>query len=51
MNNMIGKLSICLALKMSDVGFDVWISNVRGNAYSRNHTTLKPDDKQFWDFR
>lgn len=26
----------------------MWFGNVRGNMYSRNHTTLSPDDRRFW---
>lgn len=34
-----------------DAGYDVWLSNLRGNKYSRQHVLLDPDnDKEFWDF-
>lgn len=31
-------------------GFSVFVGNVRGNTFSRNHTTLDPDEEQFWKF-
>ncbi|TMW47663.1 hypothetical protein DOY81_007253 [Sarcophaga bullata] len=40
-----------LGYYLHDNGYDVWLGNVRGSRYSRNHTTLKPDsDMEFWQF-
>ncbi|XP_015602093.1 gastric triacylglycerol lipase [Cephus cinctus] len=38
------------AYLMADQGYDVWLGNNRGNIYSRNHTSISPKDKCFWDF-
>lgn len=33
------------------MGYDVWLSNSRGNHYSQSHKYLDPDkDGEFWNF-
>ncbi|XP_013105672.1 lipase 3 [Stomoxys calcitrans] len=39
-----------LGYMLSDLGYDVWMGNARGNRYSKNHTSLNSDYMEFWDF-
>jgi pimeloyl-ACP methyl ester carboxylesterase len=40
----------CLPFHLLKNNFDVWLTNSRGNKYSKEHLTLKNSNKQFWDF-
>ncbi|KAH6780917.1 Myzus persicae-induced lipase 1 [Perilla frutescens var. hirtella] len=39
-----------LGFILADNGFDVWLANVRGTNYSSGHTSLSPNDPEFWDW-
>ncbi|XP_026838679.1 lipase 3 [Drosophila erecta] len=39
-----------LAYMLADAGYDVWLGNARGNAYSRQHKHIHPDRSEFWRF-
>lgn len=39
-----------LAFVLADLGYDVWLGNVRGNKYGCSHLKLKPNQPEFWDF-
>lgn len=39
------------AFYLADQGYDVWLFNLRGNSFSRNHATLNPSlDRDFWEY-
>ncbi|XP_039305526.1 lipase 3 [Solenopsis invicta] len=39
-----------LGFILADAGYDVWLGNVRGSTYSREHTNSKISKKDYWDF-
>jgi pimeloyl-ACP methyl ester carboxylesterase len=47
---VVNSKSQSLGFILADHGYDVWLPNSRGNAFSRNHTGFNPESKIFWDF-
>jgi len=39
-----------LAFLLSNLGYDVWLGNNRGNIYSKDHQTFDYGSKEFEDF-
>jgi len=38
------------AFYFANQGYDVYVGNNRGTKYSRNHKTIHPDNKEFWQY-
>jgi hypothetical protein len=38
------------AVHMWNLGYEVWLSNSRGNTFGRNHTKIPIDSAAFWNF-
>ena len=50
-NGNFDNTDIAPAYHFADRDFDVWVTNSRGNYYSRNHISLDPDrDAKFWNY-
>ena len=44
-------LDVIKAFQLSDLGYDVWLGNSRGNRYSRAHVTYDAiKDYDYWNF-
>ncbi|XP_029164936.1 lipase 1-like [Nylanderia fulva] len=39
-----------LAYLLADQGYDVWLGNLRGTTYSREHISLSTSEWKYWDF-
>ncbi|XP_026482356.1 lipase 3-like [Ctenocephalides felis] len=39
-----------LGFYLSELGYDVWLGNARGNTNSKNHISLSPAQSAFWQF-
>lgn len=39
-----------LGFELAKRGYDVWITNSRGNKYSMNHVSISSKEGRFWDF-
>ncbi|KAL1140568.1 hypothetical protein AAG570_000498, partial [Ranatra chinensis] len=44
------KPEFSLPFILADAGYDVWLADGRGNAYSKSHVQYSTKEKKFWDF-
>ena len=47
---MANEPSMAPAVVLWEQGYDVWLTNSRGNKFSQNHTKFKTKSKEFWNF-
>lgn len=47
---LINKKPDALAYVLSDLGYDVWLGNNRGNVHSRRHVKYRSDEPAFWNW-
>lgn len=47
---LVFNLSYFTAYVLADSCYDVWLPNHRGNTYSRAHTTLSVNSREYWNF-
>lgn len=43
--------NISTAFLFWKAGYDIWLANGRGTTYSQKHVSLKPEQKEFWNYR
>ena len=49
-DNFVDDAEISFPFILADLGWDVWLPNIRGNRYSRTHTQYTTSDPAFWNF-